>query len=92
MPDIPAKATATIQGKVAVEIRVTVNADGEVSDATIESDGHGRYFANLALEAVRQWKFTPPQADGHAVPSEWTLHFVFRQTGAEVTAVETARE
>ena len=92
MPDIPSKATATIQGKVAVEIHVTVNAGGEVSDAVVESDGHGRYFANLALEAVRNWKFTPPQVDGHAVPSEWTLRFVFRQTGTEVTTVETAPE
>ena len=90
MPDIPAKALATIQGKVEVEIRVAVDASGTVSDAVIESSGHGRYFANLALEAVRRWRFTPPQADGRAVPSAWTLHFVFRQTGAEVTPVETA--
>lgn len=90
MPDIPAKATATIQGKVQVEIQVAVDASGVVSNAEIVSDGHGRYFAKLALEAVRQWRFTPPEADGHAVPSAWTLHFVFRQTGAEVTPVQTA--
>ncbi len=92
MPDIPSKATATIQGKVAVEIRVAVDARGNVSDAVIESDGHGRYFANLALEAVRNWKFTPPQIDGRPIPSAWILHFVFRQTGTEVAATQTAAE
>jgi TonB family protein len=89
MPDIPAKAIATIQGKVQVEIRAAVDASGAVTDAVIESDGHGRYFAKLALDAVRRWKFTPPEVNGHATPSAWTLHFVFRQTGTEVTTVET---
>lgn len=88
LPDIPAKAMATIHGKFELTIRVAVDPGGNVSDATFDSPGPSRYFANLALESARQWKFKPPQADGRAVPSTWTLRYVFRQTGTEITPLE----
>jgi TonB family protein len=89
LPDIPAKAMATIHGKFELTIRVAVDPDGNVSDAAFESPGPSRYFANLALESARHWRFKPPQANGQGIPSTWTLHFVFRQTGTDVTPTET---
>jgi TonB family protein len=79
MPDVPEKARNTIHGTVKTSIKVNVDANGAVSDASIESQGPSHYFANLALEAARSWKFTP------SAPSVWVLHFAFRQTGTEVT-------
>jgi TonB family protein len=90
LPDVPAKARQTIQGKVAVKVRVTVDPDGHVSDATSDSPGTSKYFANLAIQAGRQWKFQPPQVDGQAVASEWMLHFKFGRTETTVTPVQTS--
>ena len=87
-PDVPQKASETIHGKVLMNIRVTVNPDGDVSDAALDSPGSSKYFASLALEAARAWKFKPPQREGRGVPSIWTMRFVFSQTAVEVTPVE----
>ena len=90
VPDVPQKASATIHGKVDVSVRVTVDAGGAVSDAALDSPGASKYFANLALDAARRWKFKPARADGQAVSSAWVLRFDFGPTGTEVAAAETA--
>jgi serine/threonine-protein kinase len=90
LPDVPKKASDTIQGRIHVRIRVTVDASGDVSDAAFDSPGGSKYFANLALEAARKWKFTPAQVHSEAVSSVWILTFEFRQTGTEATPVETS--
>ncbi len=79
----------TIRGTVAVRIRLTVDPGGNVSSATFDSPGPSKYFANLALQAARNWKFKPPQVNGQAVSSTWILRFQFRPTATEITPVET---
>jgi periplasmic protein TonB len=91
LPDVPSSASRTIHGTINVRIRVAVDAGGAVTNATADSEGPSKYFANLALKAAQGWKFKPAQADGQAVPSEWILQFRFTQSGAEVTPVEAAR-
>jgi TonB family protein len=88
LPNVPAKAAATIHGTIWVGIQVHVGASGSVEDASIEAQGPSAYFANLALEAARSWKFTPPQIDGQAAPSVWLLRFHFRRDGTDVTPTE----
>jgi TonB family protein len=88
MPDVPEKASHTIHGTVKASIEVSVDANGAVSNAAIDSQGPSRYFANLALEAARSWKFTPAQVNGQSVPSVWVLHFAFKEAGTEVTPTE----
>jgi TonB family protein len=90
LPDVPRSASRTIQGKVEVRIRVTVDPSGDVSDAAFDSPGVSKYFANLALQASRNWRFKPAQVDDQAVSSVWILRFQFRQTGTEVTPVEAS--
>ena len=90
LPDVPRSASMTIQGKVEVRIRVTVDPSGDVSDAAFDSPGVSKYFANLALQAARNWRFKPAQVDDQAVTSVWILRFQFRQTGTEVTPVEAS--
>jgi len=82
MPEVPHVAMATIRGHVRVGIRVQVDANGDVSNAAIDSQGPSRYFAQFALDAARGWKFRP------AASSTWTLQFVFTQDGVEVTPME----
>jgi TonB family protein len=89
-PDILPSAIHSINGHVAVGIRVAVDPGGNVSNATFASQGPSRYFARMALEAAQRWKFTPAQVDGQAVSSEWILHFQFTPAGTQVTPVETS--
>ena len=90
MPEVPQFAMQTIHGKFQVGIRVTVDAKGNVSDAGFELAGPSKYFANLALQAARQWRFNPPQSDGRAVSSIWILKFQFTRGATDVTSVEVS--
>jgi len=87
MPDVPPRASATINGTVQVKVRVAVDASGNVADASLESPGPSKFFANLALQAARKWRFKPTQAGSSAAPSAWILHFEFRRGGVDVTPV-----
>jgi TonB family protein len=81
VPDVPQKARDTIQGTVKVAVRVQIDPSGEVTDASLDSPGPSKYFANLAVSAAREWKFTPSE-DGGA--REWILRFQFTQDGTRV--------
>jgi TonB family protein len=83
LPDIPRKARNTINGKVTVNVKVSVDPSGSVQAATIEPPHSSRYFSELTVSAARRWKFQPEDA-----PQEWLLRFqVFRDR----TTVTTAR-
>ena len=89
-PEVSRNASKTIHGRVKVRIRLTVDSSGSVSNAAFDSPGPSKYFANLALQAARQWKFRPAQIDGRAVPSAWSLLFQFGRDGTEITPVEVS--
>lgn len=90
MPRVAPSARETIEGKIRVRVRVEVDPAGNVTNARLESAGPSKYFARLALEAAREWKFTPPQVQGRAVASEWSLRFGFRRTDTEVVPEEVS--
>jgi TonB family protein len=76
MPQISAGAQRTIQGKIRVQIDLTVDETGKVTDARFKSAGPSRYFAERAMEAARQWTFKPPVENGQALASEWRVKFL----------------
>ena len=86
MPDVLPRALASIQGKINVRVRVTVDAGGRVSDASFDSEGPSQYFAKAAMQAAQKWQFKPSQASGQATPGVWVLQFQFTREGAKVTA------
>jgi TonB family protein len=90
LPDVPAKARATIHGKVRVSVKVHVDPAGGVSLAEFDSPGPSQFFADLALQAARKWAFTPPEVDGKSVASEWRLRFEFTQSDTKVIPAQTA--
>jgi TonB family protein len=90
LPDVPQNARNTIKGNVRVGVRVSVSPAGKVLAATLDSPGPSRYFANLALQAARGWKFQAPQIDRNSVASEWILRFQFGRTETQVVPVEVA--
>ncbi len=84
LPAVPAKARDTIQGTVRVRVRVRVDPSGSVAGARLDSPGPSKYFAGLALQAARGWKFQPARTDGRDVASEWILRFEFARSGTRV--------
>ena len=90
LPDIIPSAMRTIKGTVKVSVGLSVDANGKVTDATLESPGPSKYFASKSLEAARHWKFKPAQVDGNAAPSTWTVEFQYKQSGINVVPEQTA--
>ncbi len=84
LPDVPRAAQDTIQGSFAVEVRVTVDAAGDVADAALISPGPSRYFAALALDAARKWKFAPAPQDAESAERAWVLRFRFDRFSTRV--------
>jgi len=78
IPRVPKSARDTIQGHIRVTVRVTVDRSGAVVNETLENPGPSHYFARLATQAARKWKFAP--SDDHA-PREWLVRFEFSREG-----------
>jgi TonB family protein len=91
MPRVSPNALRTVQGRIKVRVKVEVDAAGNVGKATLESAGPSQYFSRVALEAARDWKFSPAQTEEQGATREWRLQFAFSRAGTEVSAVRTAR-
>ena len=89
LPEISQKSRETIQGKLKVNVRVTVDPSGNVVEAVLDTPAKSKYFANQATQAARAWKFTPATVNGHEVSSEWLLRFEFERSGTNVFPAET---
>ncbi|MGD0965168.1 MAG: protein kinase [Candidatus Acidiferrales bacterium] len=87
LPDVPQKALDTIRGTVRVGVKVSVDPSGRVAEATLDSPGPSRYFANLALQAAVNWTFGPANLTGPGSPRQWILHFEFSPSGPRARPV-----
>jgi TonB family protein len=90
VPVVSSRARNTIQGRVRVGVGLHVDARGKVVRARLVSPATSHYFAALALQAARGWRFTPPRVEGRDVPSFWTLQFEFRRSGTQVYPMRVA--
>jgi TonB family protein len=90
VPNVSQKALDTIHGSVRVGVRVQVDPTGNVSDATLDSAGPSKFFADLALQAARRWQFNSPEVSGHSVPSTWVIRFQFTPNGSKATPTQVA--
>ena len=88
LPNVPQSVRDTIRGRVNVSVKVTVDASGSVMNAAFDSPGPNNYFAALAIEAARDWKFTPPRVEGRSISSEWILQFAFEDGATVAVAVQ----
>ena len=88
LPDVPQSASNTIQGTIRVSVKVVIDPSGSVVEATFESSGPSRYFANLALQAARRWKFWPAVAAGQHISNERILEFRFTRNSTEAALVQ----
>jgi TonB family protein len=90
-PVVSKSARNTISGTIRIRVKAEVDATGNVERATFITEGPSKYFARQAMEAAQKWKFVPPQVNGQAVPSAWTLHFGFRRSGIEIDSEPAKR-
>jgi TonB family protein len=84
IPVVPRSALESIHGHVRVAVRVTVDESGAVISDSLQDPGPSRYFARVATEAAKKWKFA--SADGTA-PRHWLVHFEFSRSGTTGHAV-----
>jgi len=85
IPDVLPEAQRTIRGHVLVRVRVSVDANGSVTDAALETASGSNYFNRLALEAARQWEFAAPKS-GETAQGTWAVQFDFTHNGVEAGA------
>jgi TonB family protein len=88
MPDLLPSAVQSIHGRISVKVRVSVDPGGNVESASFDSPGPSKYFAKMSLQAAKNWKFKPAQVNGKTVSSAWILHFKFKRSATDVTAVQ----
>ena len=88
LPEVPGAARNTIQGRVRVKVKVSVDNAGKVVAARLASAGPSKYFANLALRTAERWKFTPPRQAEQDVASVWMLKFEFGRRGTDVQPMQ----
>jgi protein TonB len=88
LPDVSQKARNTIRGKVRVNVRISVDPSGKVTDAAFEAPGPSRYFADAAIHAARNWTFAPAKANGENVRSQWLLRFEFDNAATNMFSAE----
>ncbi|HTD71956.1 MAG TPA: protein kinase [Steroidobacteraceae bacterium] len=88
IPAVSRGARASVRGQIKVVVRVTVDRAGNVIAENLEARGSSRYFARVAMEAAKRWKFAP--ADNQS-PREWLLQFEFSRDGATAHAVPRAK-
>lgn len=85
IPAISRRARASIRGTIKVTIRVTVDRAGKVVSQGMENRGSSQYFARVAGEAAKKWRFAPDGQDSR----QWLLQFEFTRSGTAAHA--TAR-
>ncbi|HEY2463623.1 MAG TPA: protein kinase [Steroidobacteraceae bacterium] len=84
LPAVSHGARDSIRGQIKVAVRVTVDRAGNVVAENLEVHGSSKYFARLAGDAAKKWKFAP--ADNPS-PREWLLQFEFSRSGVTAQAV-----
>jgi outer membrane biosynthesis protein TonB len=83
IPEVSRQARDTIRGHIKISVRVTVDSSGNVVSELLESRGPSYYFARLAAESARKWKFVPADEGSR----KWLLRFEFTRDGVSGHAV-----
>ena len=78
IPTVPRSARGTIHGHIKVAVLVIVDRSGNVIDALLQNPGPSWYFARVAREAARKWRFAPADKQDSR---QWLLRFEFARGG-----------
>jgi len=89
LPEIPERARNTIEGRVRINVKVTVDSEGNVTEASAQPPAASRYFTERVIVAANDWKFVP--LNGVKTPREFLLRFQLTRTETSVSAVAAER-
>ena len=84
MPQVSPSAQRTVQGKIKVRVRVTVDGQGKVTRAALKDAGPSKYFSRVALEAAEKWRFAPADEESRT----WSLLFSFTHSHMDAAAAK----
>jgi TonB family protein len=83
IPNVSRSARESIHGHIKVTVRVAVDRSGAVVGQALEDPGSSKYFARVATEAARKWRFAPADDQNSR---EWLLRFEFGRDGTTARA------
>ena len=74
-----------IEDEIPVYVTLRIGPNGSVvgAEAAKADDGIQSYLVQRSLEAARQWKFRPARLGADAVPSKFTVRFLFDKSGVQ---------
>lgn len=76
-PEYPPEARKQkLEGKV--KLKITISDEGEVSKAEVSESSGYDFFDNAALDAIKNWRFTPAEENGHLIEEIRTIKIIFR--------------
>jgi serine/threonine protein kinase len=84
IPAVSRSARASVRGQIKVVVRVTVDRSGNVVAENLEVHGSSKYFARVAADAAKLWKFSPAE---NQPAREWLVQFEFSRDGAAAHAI-----
>jgi hypothetical protein len=89
IPTISRSSRESIRGQIKVAVSVTLDRAGNVVAENVEVHGSSKYFARLATDAAKKWKFAPSDAQSSR---EWLVQFEFSHDGATGHAIPRLKQ
>lgn len=84
IPALSRGARNSVRGEIKVAVRVTVDKSGSVVAEKFETHGPSKYFARVASDAAKKWRFVPADT---AASRQYLLQFEFTRAGATAQMV-----
>jgi serine/threonine protein kinase len=88
IPAISRSSRESVRGQIKVAVSVTVDRAGNVVAENLEAHGSSKYFARLATDAAKKWKFAPDTQS----PREWLVQFEFSRDGVTGHAIPRVKQ
>jgi serine/threonine protein kinase len=88
IPAVSRSSRESVRGAIKVAVGVTVDRAGNVVAENLETHGSSKYFARLATDAAKKWKFAP---DAQA-SREWLVQFEFSRDGVTGHAIPRVKQ
>jgi TonB family protein len=77
-PNIPAALKKNISGEVPVDLRVSIDEEGNIFRTEVLPGNADNRLLSLASDAAKRWRFEPARINSKPVSSKVVLHFMFR--------------
>jgi outer membrane biosynthesis protein TonB len=89
IPALSHSSRESIRGQIKVAVDVTIDRAGNVTAENLEVHGSSKYFARLATDAAKKWKFAPSDTQS---PREWLVQFEFSRDGVTAHAIPRIKQ